>query len=255
MAVGSRSIVCGTPARRLPCPPGDLCLRKVKRDSTLDIAGTAGFRPQAVIAVAAQHRHPRSPDGEDRLLAGRLHRFSLGSLRAERGKTAGIDSRAQQCGDVATQQPERIRRIGVFTGLNILEKSTATIPVVLVGTNDPSGGGFGASLSRPVGNVTGFSSGLPAVLASAALCRFCCKSPKLPGADFLAVRQSDRRPPIDVAPITLPRSPASLSSGDEVPHIFTRKSRVQPKEILIASAKRLLQQNLPTRRLDTPQQK
>ena len=32
-------------------------------------------------------------------------------------------------------------------------------------------------------------------------------------------------------------------SGNEVPHIFTRKSRVQPKEILITSAKRLLQQN------------
>jgi hypothetical protein len=32
------------------------------------------------------------------------------------------------------------------------------------------------------------------------------------------------------------------SSGDEVPHIFTRKSRVQPKEILIISAKRLFQQ-------------
>ena len=55
--------------------------------------------------------------------------------------------------------------------------------------------------------------------------------------------KSDRRPPIDVASITLPRSPASLSSGNEVPHIFTRKPRVQPKEILIASAKRLLQQN------------
>src|SRR5580704_5141449 len=73
--------------------------------------------------------------------------------------------------------------------------------------------------------------------------RYRCKSPKLPGANFLAVKKSDRRPPIDVAPITLPRSPASLSSGNEVPHIFTRKSRVQPKEILITSAKRLLQQN------------
>jgi hypothetical protein len=37
----------------------------------------------------------------------------------------------------------------------------------------------------------------------------------------------------------------SLSSGDEVPHIFTRKSRLQPGEFLITSAKRLLQQNLP----------
>ena len=68
---------------------------------------------------------------------------------------------------------------------------------------------------------------------------------QIAGANFLAVKKSDRRPPVDVASITLPRSPASLSSGDEVPHIFTRKSRVQPKEILIASAKRLLQQSLP----------
>jgi hypothetical protein len=37
----------------------------------------------------------------------------------------------------------------------------------------------------------------------------------------------------------------SLSSGDEVPHIFTRKSRLQPGEFLITSAKRLLQHNLP----------
>jgi hypothetical protein len=34
----------------------------------------------------------------------------------------------------------------------------------------------------------------------------------------------------------------SLSAGDEVPHIFTRKSRLQPGEFLITSAKRLLQQ-------------
>jgi hypothetical protein len=76
--------------------------------------------------------------------------------------------------------------------------------------------------------------------------RFCCKSPQLPGANFFAVKKSDRRSPIDVAPITLPRSPVSLSSGDEVHHIFTRKSRLRPKNYLIASAKRLLQQNLPT---------
>jgi hypothetical protein len=37
----------------------------------------------------------------------------------------------------------------------------------------------------------------------------------------------------------------SLSSGDEAPHIFTRKSRLKPGEFLITSAKGLLQQNLP----------
>jgi hypothetical protein len=54
---------------------------------------------------------------------------------------------------------------------------------------------------------------------------------------FPAIRRSDRRPPICVASITLPGSPVSLSSGDEVPHIFTRKSRLQPGEFLITSAK------------------
>src|SRR5262245_10699184 len=82
-------------------------------------------------------------------------------------------------------------------------------------------------------------------LAMSQKCRYCCKSPKLPGANFPAVKKSDQRPPIDGASITLPGSPASFSSDDEVPHIFTWKSPVQPKEILIASAKRLLQQNLP----------
>jgi hypothetical protein len=81
--------------------------------------------------------------------------------------------------------------------------------------------------------------GLFAAVHESGIGRYCCKSPKLPGANFLAVKKSDLRPPIDVAPITLPRSPASLSSSNEVPHIFTRKSRVQPKEILITSAKRL----------------
>src|ERR1700737_2595285 len=75
----------------------------------------------------------------------------------------------------------------------------------------------------------------------AASCRYCCKSPKLPAANFSAVKKSDRQPPVDVSSITLPRSPASLSLGDEVPHIFTRKSRVQNFDL--TSAKRLLQQN------------
>src|ERR1700686_3151885 len=87
--------------------------------------------------------------------------------------------------------------------------------------------------------------GLFAAVHESGFGRYCCKSPKLPGANFLAVKKSDRRTPIDVASITLPRSPSSISSGNEVPHLSTRKSRVQPKEILITSAKRLLQQNLP----------
>src|SRR6266550_6044084 len=73
----------------------------------------------------------------------------------------------------------------------------------------------------------------------------CCKSPKLPGDKILAIRRTNRRPPIYAASVTLPSSPARSSSGNEVPHIFTRKSRLQPGEFLVTSAKRLLQQYLP----------
>ena len=75
-----------------------------------------------------------------------------------------------------------------------------------------------------------------------ALGRLCCKSPKLPGDKILAIRRTNRRPPIYAASVTLPSSPARSSSGNEVPHIFTRKSRLQPGEFLVTSAKRLLQQ-------------
>jgi hypothetical protein len=40
----------------------------------------------------------------------------------------------------------------------------------------------------------------------------------------------------------LPKSPVSLSLCDEVPHIFIQKSHLEPREFLISSAKRLLQQ-------------
>jgi hypothetical protein len=42
---------------------------------------------------------------------------------------------------------------------------------------------------------------------------------------------------------SLPKSPVSSSLGDEVPHIFIRKTHLQPSKFLISSGKRLLQQN------------
>src|SRR5262245_5448222 len=44
---------------------------------------------------------------------------------------------------------------------------------------------------------------------------------KSPDDNFPAKRRSDHRPPISAASNALPRSPVSLSSGDEVPHVFT----------------------------------
>jgi hypothetical protein len=48
---------------------------------------------------------------------------------------------------------------------------------------------------------------------------------------------------IRITSFALAKSPMSLTQGDEVPHVLTRKSCLQPAEFLITSAKRLLQQN------------
>src|SRR6266540_4768946 len=53
--------------------------------------------------------------------------------------------------------------------------------------------------------------------------RLCCKSTKLPGDKILAIRRTNRRPPIYAASVTLPSSPARSSSGNEVPsHLYTK---------------------------------
>src|SRR6187399_1322750 len=73
--------------------------------------------------------------------------------------------------------------------------------------------------------------------------RLCCKSRKLQGSDFFAKTRNGKQSTIRIIPIALPRSPVSFARGDEVPHIFTRKPRLQPAEFLIIGAKRLLQHN------------
>src|SRR3954464_8780662 len=75
--------------------------------------------------------------------------------------------------------------------------------------------------------------------------RLCCKSLKTPGDKFPARSRNKPRSLIDVASGSLPKSPVSLSPGDEVPHMFTRKPRLQLEKFAINGAKRLLQHNLP----------
>jgi hypothetical protein len=78
-----------------------------------------------------------------------------------------------------------------------------------------------------------------------AIGRLCCKSRKLQGHESLAKTRSGEQSPIRTDAIALSKSPVSLTLGDEAPHILTRKTRLQPLEFLIISAKRLLQHNRP----------
>jgi hypothetical protein len=73
--------------------------------------------------------------------------------------------------------------------------------------------------------------------------RLCCKSLKTPGDKFPARSRNKPRSLIDVASGSLPKSPVSLSPDDEVPHMFTRKPRLQLEKFAINGAKRLLRHN------------
>jgi hypothetical protein len=84
---------------------------------------------------------------------------------------------------------------------------------------------------------------LAARVSTSRSCRFCCKSLKTPGDKFPARRQNKPRSLVDVASGSLARSPVSLSPGDEVPHMFTRKPHLQLEKFAVNGAKRLLQQN------------
>ena len=71
----------------------------------------------------------------------------------------------------------------------------------------------------------------------------CCKTRKLQRQEFFAKTRSGRRSPIRIPSVAVPKSPVSLTREDQSPHVFTRKTRLQPAEFLITCAKRLLQHN------------
>jgi hypothetical protein len=65
----------------------------------------------------------------------------------------------------------------------------------------------------------------------------------MPCDKILAIRRNKPQSPIDIASISLPKSPVSSSPGDVIPHMFIRKSRLQLGNLVTSDAKRLLQHN------------
>ena len=74
------------------------------------------------------------------------HRFSGGDIARIQAHTAELISSA----------PDVISASGTPV-IAALKQATRTIPIVFSVVNDPAGQGFVASLSRPGGNITGFS--------------------------------------------------------------------------------------------------
>src|SRR6266849_1041841 len=65
----------------------------------------------------------------------------------------------------------------------------------------------------------------------------------MPCGDFFERDEAKLCSPINMAPRPLSKPPVSFSLGDEVPHVFIRKSHQRPRKILISGGKRLFQQH------------
>lgn len=75
-------------------------------------------------------------------------------IRYGRGDVARINALAV---DLVASAPDAIHGT-VTPALRALKRATRTIPIVFAGVADPVGDGLAASLARPGGNITGFSS-------------------------------------------------------------------------------------------------
>jgi len=142
-----------------------------RRDFITAFAGSVVAWP--LVAIAQQSKVMRiavlmgiaenDPEGQRRVAA---FRQGLHDLRWEEGRNIRIDTRwgagdASQINAYASElvnlAPDVILATNTPTA-RALQQATKSIPIVFAGLTDPIGDGIVKSLSRPAGNITGFTS-------------------------------------------------------------------------------------------------
>src|SRR5215471_10239727 len=109
--------------------------------------------------------HPYTEDDPEVLARIVAFRQGLEALGWTENRNIRIEHRYSggDLGQIQTYATELVRSapdliVGSGTPITAaLKQATGTIPIVFSGVNDPVGQGFVASLSRPGGNITGFS--------------------------------------------------------------------------------------------------
>ena len=130
------------------------------------VAWTIAVRAQqgaGVRRVAFLHPYPENdPEVQARVIAFRQGLESLGwtdnrNIRIEHRYSGGdLDRIRAYAAELVRSAPDLI--VGSGTPITAaLKQATSTIPIVFNVVNDPVGQGFVASLSRPSGNITGFT--------------------------------------------------------------------------------------------------
>jgi len=146
--------------------------RPWKRREVLAVLGGAAAWPLAALAQQAQPMRrvgwlfslaEDDPEGTVRLTAFRQTMAELGwseggNLRIDyRWGGAAADVRRKQAAELIALAPDVIVSVGSAAAVPLLQ-GTRTIPIVFVNVVDPVGSGYVASLARPGGNATGFTS-------------------------------------------------------------------------------------------------
>jgi putative ABC transport system substrate-binding protein len=103
------------------------------------------------------------PEGQARLVAFRQELQALGwtdggNVHIDYRRYVGDADRIRAtAADLVGQTPDVILAIGQLT-VGALRRETRSIPIVFTQVSNPIGAGFVASMSRPGGNITGFTS-------------------------------------------------------------------------------------------------
>jgi putative ABC transport system substrate-binding protein len=142
---------------------------KLRRRDFIIFAGAAVALPQAAIAqqpkvmrIAVLMGLADDPEGQARIAA---FRRGLHDLRWEEGRNVRIDIRwgAGDAGKIDAYASELVDlRPDIILATNTptaraLKQATKSTPIVFAGLSDPIGDGIVESLSRPAGNITGFT--------------------------------------------------------------------------------------------------
>jgi len=144
-------------------------LRQVRRRQLLIAA--IGLATPSLSALAQTERRVRKigylSQASARVNAARLAAFRAGmlELRWVEGRDYSIDARYANgvthalpslAAELVATRPDLLL-VAADENVRLLEKSTKTIPIVFVITEDPVGTGIAASLRRPGGNATGLT--------------------------------------------------------------------------------------------------
>jgi putative ABC transport system substrate-binding protein len=151
LGIGRRDFisVLGGAAAAWSLPAGAQQPNRMRRIGVLRAAIETDSRQQARLAALRQE-------------LAKLGWVEGRNLRSDVRASLDTDRLRSYAAELVSLKPDVILTFGI-RGLVAAQQQTQTLPIVFSGTSDPVGQGFIASMTRPGGNITGFTNSEPSV--------------------------------------------------------------------------------------------